>query len=248
MAGNKFERMEYKYKITREQQKKLLEMFPSTVMPDSYGLSEIFNLYYDTEDYRIIRSSIEKPVYKEKLRVRSYGRVDDNDLVFVELKKKYDGIVYKRRIEKTYGETLEYLKDSANTDSSQIGREIGYFLDFYQNLKPMMFIGYERIAYFDKNDNDFRVTFDQKIRYRQDKLTLSEDNTGTDLLEADEVLMEIKIMGAMPLWLAEALSQLKIYKASFSKYGNAYKQIVKSEQPSQKFTRKKIREGELSYA
>ncbi len=248
MAGNKFERLEYKYKITKEQQEQLLKLFPETVVADSYGLSEIFNLYYDTDDYRIIRSSIEKPVYKEKLRVRSYGRVENNDKVFIELKKKYDGVVYKRRIEKKYGETLEYLKESDNTDSSQIGREIGYFLDFYQDLKPNMFIGYERLAYYDKKDADFRVTFDQKIRYRLDSLNLSEGNIGTDLLNDNEVLMEIKIMGAMPLWLAEALSQLKIYKASFSKYGNAYKQIAKEQRPNLKLDLKKIKEGELSYA
>lgn len=227
MANNKFERLEYKYLITKQQQKKLLEKFPNKIKVDAYGKTDIFNLYFDTQDYRLIRSSIEKPVYKEKLRIRSYGRAAENDPVFIELKKKYKGIVYKRRIEVPFNEAMASLATKKTNWANQIGKEIDYVVDHYQSLMPRMFIGYSRIAYYDQGDSDFRVTFDENIKYRLDDLTLNCHNEGALLIDEQHVLMEIKIIGAFPLWLANALSDLKISKSSFSKYGNAYKTCLK---------------------
>ncbi|MDD3809106.1 MAG: polyphosphate polymerase domain-containing protein [Erysipelotrichaceae bacterium] len=248
MANDRFERLEFKYLITRQQQKKLLEVFPGEIKIDSYGRTDIFNLYLDTDDFRLIRNSIEKPVYKEKLRVRSYGKAAGRDQVFIELKKKYKGVVYKRRIATTQDEALDSLLARKIDCSSQIGQEIEYFTKYYRSLKPRMFIGYERVAYFDPNNPDFRVTFDENIRYRLNNLTLDCKNEGALLIDSDHVLMEIKIMGSFPLWLAQALSMLEISKSSFSKYGNAYKECLEKGQIEIKTNINYNGQGVVSYA
>ena len=248
MANDKFERLEFKYLISRGQQIKLLEMFPENIKVDDYGRTDIFNLYFDTDDYRLIRSSIGKPVYKEKLRVRSYGKVKSGEEVFIEVKKKYQGVVYKRRIATSQEVALNSLMTRKITWTNQIGKEIDYFIRHYQTLKPRMFIGYERVAYFDPDNKDFRVTFDDNIRFRLDNLTLDCENDGADLIGKDEVLMEIKIMGAFPLWLAKALAELEINKSSFSKYGNAYKTCLENGQIEIKTKSNFQEQGVVSYA
>ena len=98
MNGYTFERRELKYRITDAQRAALEAAFDARMVPDEYGESTICNIYYDTADYRLIRAPLEKPAYKEKLRLRSYGVTGPGGEVFLELKKKYKGIVYKRRI------------------------------------------------------------------------------------------------------------------------------------------------------
>ena len=98
MNGYTFERRELKYRITDAQRAALEAAFDARMVPDEHGESTICNIYYDTADYRLIRASLEKPAYKEKLRLRSYGVTEPGGEVFLELKKKYKGIVYKRRI------------------------------------------------------------------------------------------------------------------------------------------------------
>lgn len=195
--------------------------------PDPYGKTTIRNLYYDTDQYLLIRRSIEKPVYKEKLRIRSYQRADEEDKVFVELKKKYKGVVFKRRLSLKNKIAIQWL--SGKTDppkDTQIAREIDYFLHFYPSLHPTVFLSYDREAYYDKNSRDFRVTFDENILCRQEDLSLSADAYGSPILPEGKVLMEIKCSGGIPLWMAKVLSEEKIYKTSFSKYGTAYKTLI----------------------
>ena len=220
-----FKRYELKYLITRQQQEFLCRAMAAYMTADSFGHSSIRNLYYDTPNYRLIRESLDKPVYKEKLRVRSYGRAQQEDNVFVELKKKYESVVYKRRIELPQEEALEALLGRASLPDSQIGREIGAALEFYGELIPRVFLSYERDAYH-ALDSDFRLTFDESIRYRQEELTLDSDPWGTPLLDRDTVLMELKVSDSIPLWMVRLLSQLGIQKTTFSKYGTAYQQIL----------------------
>ncbi len=248
MANDKFERLEFKYLITRSQQKRLFDKFPESVKMDAYGHTEIYNLYFDTDDFRLIRSSIEKPVYKEKLRVRSYGRANMKEPVYIELKKKYKGIVYKRRIEEAQDEALTALITKNIDCDNQIGREIDYFTKYYQTLRPRMFIGYTRDAYCDQKNPELRITFDSDIKYRLDNLTLDCKNEGDQLIDGDHVLMEIKIMGAFPLWLSVALSQLAITKSSFSKYGNAYKSCLATGRINIKINNNYGKQGVMTYA
>lgn len=218
-----FERTELKYLLTAEQAALIKASFASHMKPDAFGKTTISNIYYDTPDSRLIRHSIEKPVYKEKLRVRSYKVAKADDIVFVELKKKYKGIVYKRRVGMTQKQAEQYLRNEIPAPKQcQITSEMDYFKSFYAGLKPAMYISYDREAFYDKDDDQLRITFDRNIMYRSYDLSLQKGAYGENLLGRDQVLMEIKAGGAIPLWLTDILSPNHIYKTSFSKYGNAY--------------------------
>ena len=222
-----FKRYELKYMLTTAQKESILQAMADHMAPDAYGRTTIRNVYFDTDNYRLIRRSIEKPAYKEKLRVRSYTQVADEDTVFVELKKKYEKVVYKRRIALASQDAMAWVcRESACPVDTQISREIDYFIDFYGKLKPTMFLSYEREAYYDTGGGDFRVTFDEHILCRQTDISLSSDVYGTPILPDGKVLMEIKCSGGIPLWMVRVLSRERIYKTSFSKYGTAYTALV----------------------
>ncbi|MEA4972836.1 MAG: polyphosphate polymerase domain-containing protein [Candidatus Metalachnospira sp.] len=225
-----FKRTEKKYLLDRQQYESLIEILRPNVRDDEYGRYTICNIYFDTDDYYLIRKSLDKPTYKEKLRLRSYGTARDGDTVFLEIKKKYEGVVYKRRISLTLEEAEAYISGKSHpVDDSQIAKEIDYFFNHYLP-KPKMFIAYDRQAFAGIDDEELRVTFDTGIRSREEILTLRMDSFTTPLFEDGTVLMELKTGEAMPLWLAHALSDLKIFPTSFSKYGDIYKQKVKNEE------------------
>lgn len=222
-----FKRYELKYMLTLAQKEKILVAMAPYMKLDKYGRSTIRNLYYDTDTYLLIRRSIEKPTYKEKLRIRSYSQVNAEDPVFVELKKKYKHVVYKRRISLPEAEAVKWLdKERSCRINTQISEEIDYVLDYYETLHPTVFLSYEREAYTSYDDSDFRVTFDDTILCRQEHLSLESEIYGTPILSEGMVLMEIKCSGGIPLWMTKVLSEEKIYKTSFSKYGTAYKMLI----------------------
>lgn len=222
-----FRRYELKYLLTQEQKTRILEAMSPYMRPDDYGRTTIRNVYFDTDNYRLIRRSIEKPVYKEKLRIRSYSQASPDSTVFVELKKKCDKIVYKRRLALPERVAMNWTSGNIPTPvDSQISREIDYFLDFYGGLHPTVFLSYDREAYFHRDGGGFRVTFDQNILCRRTDLRLTAPVGGTPILEEGLVLMELKCGGGMPLWMARTLSREGIYKTSFSKYGTAYAQLI----------------------
>lgn len=226
-----FKRVEKKYLLDEEKHRQLMERLEPYMQLDEYGLHTICNIYYDTEQFDLIRRSIEKPPYKEKLRLRSYGVPEADSKVFLEIKKKYKGVVYKRRISMTLQEAEDYLEGRAPLPSDgQIEREVDYFVRFYQP-KAKMYIAYDREAYFGKEDASLRITFDQNIRSREEDIVLEGGDAGKLLLEKGCRLMEIKTGGALPMWLANILSELAIYPTSFSKYGNIYKENVAARLP-----------------
>jgi hypothetical protein len=220
-----FKRYELKYLLTVEQYTAFLKKAEEHIAADEYGETTIQSLYYDTGNFLLIRRSMEKPKYKEKLRLRSYGLANKDKKVFLELKKKYDGIVYKRRITLKEGEADDFLQGGAYPSGGQIGKEIAYFRDFYGDLKARMLILYDRTAYAEEG-SDLRITFDKNIRYRTERLTLHEGLDGIRLHPDGRVLMEIKTGMPYPLWLVRLLNEFKIYKISFSKYGEAYKNYL----------------------
>lgn len=233
-----FKRYELKYIMTKKQQRAVLEAMLPHMRLDQFGHTQIRNIYFDTDNYRLVRRSLEKPSYKEKLRIRSYRQVSAQDTVFVELKKKYDDVVYKRRESLTQLEALEWiLRETPFPKATQIGNEIDYFFAYYQTLRPKVFLSYEREAFYALDGSDFRVTFDEKILARQEELSLSREIYGTPLIDDAHVLMELKTSGGIPLWLTRVLAQEQIYKTSFSKYGTAYQRIIynKEQESRQKF-------------
>ncbi len=217
-----FERTEKKYIVTQKQRRLFLEKIAEKICPDKFGESTVCSLYFDTDDFRLIRKSIEKPIYKEKLRLRSYSTPKQDSKVFLELKKKYKGIVYKRRETLPYSDVQNYGSTGELPVDTQIMREIDWTIKHYGGLKPKMFIAYDRTAFYCKTDSNIRITFDKNVRYRTDNLQLSKGSYGTTILDPQLSIMEIKVLNTMPLWLSSALSELKIYPASFSKYGTAY--------------------------
>lgn len=222
-----FKRYENKYILTEGQYRAVLKAIESRTVPDKYGKSEVCSIYYDTADSRLIRASIEKPVYKEKLRLRSYGTPENGSNCFLELKKKYKGVVYKRRIAAPYSDCLSYMGGNAGAlPPSQIKNEIDYFKKYYGKLLPSVDIFYKRLAFYDKVDPNVRLTFDSDILYRDYEQDLKNGVYGNTVLQKGLYLMELKTPGAMPLWTAQMLNELEIYPSSFSKYGTAYKNIL----------------------
>lgn len=221
-----FKRYENKYILDERQYQAVLRAIERFTVPDKYGQSEVCSIYYDTPDRRLIRASVEKPVYKEKLRLRSYGVPREDSDCFLELKKKYKGVVYKRRIAAPYSDCTAYMKGNGKLESSQIRNEIEYFKKFYGVLSPSVDIFYRRLAFYDAADPNVRLTFDSDILFRDYELDLKNGIYGERVLQKGLYLMELKTAGAMPLWTVEMLSSLKIYPSSFSKYGTAYKNIL----------------------
>ena len=218
-----FQRYEKKYLLNPEQYQKIRAGLAPYMEADEHGRYTICNLYYDTPDFQLIRASLDKPVYKEKLRMRSYGVPADGDSVFVELKKKYQGIVYKRRIVMPYGEAYDWLVNGkAPKENSQIAKEIAWSLHYYGDLKSAMALCYDRVALYSREDSGLRITFDTNIRFREENTDLRQGDDGRLLLEPGETLMEIKAGGSLPTWLTDMLSRFRIYPASFSKYASAY--------------------------
>ncbi len=222
-----FKRYELKYMLMSEQKEKILQAISPHMQPDAYGKTTIRNIYLDTDHYRLIRRSIEKPAYKEKLRIRSYSQATADSTVFIELKKKYRQVVYKRRLPLCERDAMRWICREADCPvNTQISREIDYVIDFYGKLRPTVFLSYEREAYYEKGGGDFRVTFDDTILCRQSDVNLCSPVYGTSLLPEGMVLMELKCSGGLPLWMVEVLSREHIYKTSFSKYGTAYSTLI----------------------
>lgn len=221
MAQDTFKRVEIKYLLSENQYRRLRERLEPFMQEDQYGISKISSIYFDTEGYDIIRESLEKPAYKEKLRLRCYGEVSDDTKAFLELKKKYKGVVYKRRIELTYKEALDYIeKGIMPQKQSQIFKEIDYFFNYYKPTQKT-YIEYYRVALFGREDNQLRVTFDKDICAKFNEGSLVNVVPTNRVIEEGTYLMEIKGTMAMPHWLSSLLAELEIYPDSFSKYGAA---------------------------
>ena len=222
-----FQRYELKYLLSEAQKRTVCEAMAPYMRLDQYGRTTIRNLYLDTDNYRLARHSIEQPVYKEKLRVRSYAQATADSTVFVELKKKFESVVYKRRLALTEQEAMQWLNGTAPCPvQSQIAGEIEYFLHYYGPLRPAAFLSYEREAFYALDGSDFRVTFDERILSRKSDLSLCAGPGGFPLLEDGMTLMEIKCSGGIPLWMTHIMTEQKLYKTSFSKYGAAYEKLI----------------------
>ena len=217
-------RYERKYLLSAEQTEYLVKRLEGHMKLDQYGRTSIASLYYDTPNYRLIRASVEKPPFKEKIRLRSYGLATPESPVFLELKRKAYGIVYKRRVQSTIPLVDKFFAGSGDICApGQINREITYFRDYYQTLVPACLIIYDREAYFEPG-GDLRLTIDYNPRYRTDHLDLTYSMDGLPLRPPGHTILEVKVQEAMPLWLTHILDEGKIYKNSFSKYGEAFRQ------------------------
>ena len=220
------QRVEWKYILSAEQTEFFCERLKGHMEPDAYGLTTISSLYYDTPDRKLICASIEKPAFKEKIRLRAYGRATNETPVYLELKRKAFGIVYKRRIRATVPEVKRFFAGELDLDEKgQIDREITYFRDYYKKLEPACMILYDRIAYYEP-DGDLRLTIDRNPRYRTDALSFDHAPVGIPLLAPGDTILEVKVQNTIPLWLVRILSEGRIKRGSISKYGEAYRRSM----------------------
>lgn len=237
MTIQTFKRYELKYLINQWQYDMLCAHLVQNMDYDGFcsdgGSYMIYNIYFDTVDDAVIRKSTGKPYYKEKLRLRSYKMpTNSDDLVFLELKKKIGGIVTKRRAVLHYDEAMEFalsgkVPSASSYQDKQVVEEISDFLARYA-VVPRVYISYQRVAFFGKDDGEFRVSFDKNILTRRSQVNLYDGDYGAELLDGDCILMEIKCAGAIPLWLVNVLSQCKAYATSFSKYGTEFQKHTMS--------------------
>lgn len=220
--SNTFQRGEKKFYLNQTQYNKLRDALVGKMSVDQYGRHTILNVYCDNDYNESIIKSISKPVYKEKLRLRAYGIPTDDSIAFLEIKKKFKGVVYKRRIAVPYKEAWDYLCSNKKlADNSQQAREIDY-LKTRMCLKPHVFVGYDRIAMYGLEDKELRITFDTNIRYRYEDIDLRLGDCGKLLVWQGHYVMEIKCLGSLPIWLIGILTKESIYPVSFSKVGNVF--------------------------
>ncbi len=222
---NSFQRVEAKYLLTPRQYDSLRRGMEGHVRPDVYSHYTICSIYCDTADYSLIRASLDKPIYKEKLRLRSYGVPGSRDAAFVEIKKKFDGVVYKRRVTVSAAEAAACISRGKLSRDDQISREINWFLHVWKP-QPAAYIGYDREAWAGVEDPALRITFDTNLRGRNWDLDLRAGDFGELILPRDSILMELKFPGGAPLWLSHLLSENGVYPTSFSKYGTYYKSLL----------------------
>lgn len=234
MAKEVFNRFEHKYLLDEDTYEKITKVMEEHMVPDSYNIGRkpytIANVYYDTSDDYIIRKSLSKPVYKEKIRLRSYGVPDMNTKVFFEIKKKYKGIVNKRRTKILLSDAYDFAesgeaKNISSYMNPQVMSEITYFFGRFK-LYPKLYLAYDRIAYFEEGNPDLRISFDKNIRSRRYDVALEKGDYGEPVLPHGIYLMEVKTSLAKPLWLTEALTELGLSRVSFSKYGTEFKNNI----------------------
>lgn len=216
-----FERVEKKYLVDKKTFDLIYTKMLEYMDEDQYGWETIYNVYFDDDYFTLINKSIQKPIFKQKLRLRSYKSPNDDDKVFFEIKKKYKGVVYKRRITTEYKNVINYLKNGKEISNDLTFKEIDYFIKSFK-LEPKVFIAYDRIALYGKDDPNLRITFDKKIRSRFNNISLKLSDEDDVILDDGNMLMEIKVLNSMPLWLTKLLNDYKIYPTSFSKYGKIY--------------------------
>ena len=225
-----FKRYEKKYLLTPEQYGRILPELGREMREDEYGQYTICNIYYDTQSFELVRASMAKPVYKEKFRLRSYGVPDREGVIYAEIKKKYDGVVCKRRVAACPDDIQAFITEGRRLDEDrEIQQEIRCFFDRY-HPQPKVFIGYDRMALAGREEPELRITFDRNIRWRGDALDLCAGDRGKPVLPDGGIVMEVKVLQAAPLWLAHVLSENRIYPVSFSKYGTCYRRHIAARQ------------------
>ena len=216
-----FRRVEIKYLLDEDQYQSLKKELDTYIKPDIYPNSVICNIYFDNDDYELINKSIDKPIYKEKVRLRSYNIPNKDSVVFLEIKKKYEGIVGKRRIAAKLEDINNYLYNNAELKDSVNYREIDNVIK-RNNLKPKIYVAYNREAYLGVEDEGLRITFDSNLRTRSLNLDLSMGDSGKLYFDKPMYIVEIKTLNSIPMYLSNILSKLKIYPTSFSKVGAIY--------------------------
>lgn len=243
---NVFERVEIKYILDALQTEALVKGIQDHMKLDKYGRSLIQSIYYDTPNYELIRRSLEKPLFKEKMRLRSYGLADDSKEVFLELKRKCNGVVYKRRVPLILKQANNFFANQTTCGAGQIAKEVSYFAQVHYPLTPAYLIIVDREAYYEI-DGQLRLTIDYAPRYRDYNFSLNATPEGKPILNEGETILEIKALGSYPLWLVKLLNDIHAKKRSISKVGQAYILAHKQERKLQLWKTSSIQSSQVLY-
>ncbi len=249
IALDTFKRVEDKYIMTKKQAARFMELCSSHLKEDTYFRYTVRSVYFDSERSDLVIRSLMKPDYKMKLRLRSYCDPQGDTPVFLETKKEFEDIIYKRRIGLSYDEAIAYLDYGIpHHVKNNTADEIDYLLNYY-NLSEKVMIAYDRECYASKTEDDVRITFDSNVRYRIDGFSMVLDGSEKRLTDEDTVVMEVKAMDRYPLWLTKTLSAMKLYRGSFSKYGKIYtenfEQMAPVVRPVYTYENQMITEGRI---
>lgn len=222
-----FKRVETKYILTQKQEQAFLADLAQHMEADDFAQSSISNVYFDNPDFQMVADSLAKKHGKEKIRMRLYDlQPTASSQAFLEIKKKVEGIGFKYRLTSNPVSVTNYvltgLADASIVDD-KVTEELHQLRQRYGTLQPKLVIAYDRQSYKGLDDKNVRLTIDRNLIYRDDRLSAYADRSGHALLPADQVIMEVKVAGDQPAWLQELLVKHGLEKASFSKYGQAYK-------------------------
>ena len=239
LAAGVFHRFEKKFILTHEQYAEIAQTLCARMKIDDNNKSgdmyHVRSLYYDTPHNSLISEALSTPRYKEKVRLRAYGKPQRDDIVFVEIKKKVNGVGSKRRIELPLNDAYMFLDCgrlpcSYEDDKAQVMREIYAILSRNgMNLRPSALISYSRLALDGLEDKGLRITFDSDLRGQTHDLLLESEDRGTPIIDSEHVVMEVKAPAALPLWLTRQLSHRQTFARKFSKYRAIYQKTLKTE-------------------
>jgi len=214
-------RQEVKYLISRASHDALLRDLANHLVPNKFFAQTIHNVYFDNDTNDLILRSIEKKEFKDKLRLRAYHMDGELGNPLIELKKKYKGTSYKRRIKLTIEQARDLINGGALNHTGQIADEMR-FLIARTGCTPKMYIGYDRASYDVVGHDDLRITFDSNVRCRTTNLDFAPNPADKNIIDADHYILEIKAADTFPLWLTDALTRNGIFPQSFSKYARAF--------------------------
>ena len=226
-----FSRYEFKFPVKYDDMDRMLDDLAPYVGQDEHtdenGYYTISSIYLDNDTWQCFYETINRDKYRQKVRLRVYGSVDNNSICFFELKAKFKGLVGKRRVKMRLGDAMTFIKEcnaghdpDINTfecSNRQILKELKHII-LTKSLKPTVVVSYERLALFSKDDPDLRITFDVNIRTRDTELDLTKGTGGDYVTSEDTAILEVKTSKNIPYWLVGILKKYNYKDQTFSKY------------------------------
>lgn len=233
MAKEVFNRYELKYIVNKALYKELLQALQGHVFMDKHGDQDgyymVMNLYYDTADHLFFNETVNRQQFRQKLRLRGYNHINRDSNVFLEIKKKYRGVVYKRRTLLKLPEAYAFLADTLSkkdyslydASNTQILGEVDFLKQFYQ-LEPKVIVSYDRQAFQGIHEEDLRVTFDRNLLKRETDLRIESRSDGELFMDPSLYVLEVKVNDRIPLWLSHILNDFQCWRQGYSKYTSSY--------------------------
>jgi len=232
-------RYEFKYLITEDQADYIREVVRTFADADAYGdngVYDVTSLYYDTWDWRLALQTVEGIRNRYKMRIRTYGFTDDMP-VFVEIKGRVGTSICKSRalIPREHWSLLSLnqppppegftaLKESHQSDYDSF-RNLMDVLD----LRPRLWVSYQREAYGSRYGDGARLTFDRHLKVQAPDLDRPDVPVDCEYqmvnLDGPQTILELKFNNAFPSWMRTIVNQCELRRTACSKYVQGVEQI-----------------------